>query len=368
MIDAASREIADDAEVADGARVVCDRLVLGPGARIASGARIIAPRVVLGAGVRVGAVDVALNERLEVGAGGQIGGAVVMRGLSATFGEGLWLKSGTVIGGDDCAGPNSRLAVGDRVSIFDDCVIDLADSVEIGDDVGLSTGAAVITHAPSRHRLGGGAVAERGPVSIGDYCAIYFDARVLPGVTIGAGTIVGTGSVVARDVPPRSFAIGSPARVLSAGRYPPAPDDAARDAIVRGALHAWAAALPSKGVRLLGDDSLVDDRVELEYDGTRRTFAYLPLADRRAAPERVDITVAIGALDEQQRGRVHLDLADRRQVGPSDPLVEDLRDQLRRRGLRVPTDRPYASLPLANLDRLHRRRAEARSRATPGVS
>jgi carbonic anhydrase/acetyltransferase-like protein (isoleucine patch superfamily) len=37
---------------------------------------------------------------------------------------------------------------------------------------------------------------------------------VLPGVTIGDGSIVGAGSVVFDDVPPRSIVGGNPARVL----------------------------------------------------------------------------------------------------------------------------------------------------------
>ena len=34
------------------------------------------------------------------------------------------------------------------------------------------------------------------------------------GVTIGADTVVGAGSVVTRDLPPRVLAVGSPARVI----------------------------------------------------------------------------------------------------------------------------------------------------------
>jgi maltose O-acetyltransferase len=39
---------------------------------------------------------------------------------------------------------------------------------------------------------------------------------VCPGVTIGENTVVGTGSVVTRDLPPGVLAVGNPCRVLRA--------------------------------------------------------------------------------------------------------------------------------------------------------
>ena len=45
------------------------------------------------------------------------------------------------------------------------------------------------------------------------------------GVRIGRNTIVGAGSVVLKDLPPDSFAVGSPARVIKPnGNYASAPE------------------------------------------------------------------------------------------------------------------------------------------------
>jgi acetyltransferase-like isoleucine patch superfamily enzyme len=38
---------------------------------------------------------------------------------------------------------------------------------------------------------------------------------VLPGVTIGEGSLVAAGAVVTKDIPPHSLAGGNPAKVLS---------------------------------------------------------------------------------------------------------------------------------------------------------
>ncbi|TDR82962.1 sugar O-acetyltransferase [Paludibacterium purpuratum] len=51
-------------------------------------------------------------------------------------------------------------------------------------------------------------------VVIEDDCWIGGGAIILPGVTIGARSVIGAGSVVTRDVPPDSMAVGNPARVI----------------------------------------------------------------------------------------------------------------------------------------------------------
>ncbi|MGB0713801.1 MAG: acyltransferase [Gammaproteobacteria bacterium] len=52
------------------------------------------------------------------------------------------------------------------------------------------------------------------PVVIEDDVWIGLNASILQGVRIGTGSIIGAGSVVTRDIPPYSIAVGTPARVL----------------------------------------------------------------------------------------------------------------------------------------------------------
>ena len=54
------------------------------------------------------------------------------------------------------------------------------------------------------------------PISIGRNVWIGFDCVVLPGVTIGDGSIVGARSVVTENVPPYTVVAGNPARVIRA--------------------------------------------------------------------------------------------------------------------------------------------------------
>ena len=45
-------------------------------------------------------------------------------------------------------------------------------------------------------------------------CCIGMRSVVMPGVTIGEGAIIGVGSVVTKDIPPYSVAVGNPAKVV----------------------------------------------------------------------------------------------------------------------------------------------------------
>ncbi len=54
------------------------------------------------------------------------------------------------------------------------------------------------------------------PVIIGDNAWIAPRSIILKGVTIGRGAVIGTGSVVTKNVPPMTLAAGNPARIIRA--------------------------------------------------------------------------------------------------------------------------------------------------------
>ena len=54
------------------------------------------------------------------------------------------------------------------------------------------------------------------PITIGDNVWIGADVTILPGVTIGEGSVIGAKSVVTKDIPPNVIALGNPCRVLRA--------------------------------------------------------------------------------------------------------------------------------------------------------
>lgn len=57
-------------------------------------------------------------------------------------------------------------------------------------------------------------VLDEAMVEIGDNVWIGGGTTILPGVTIGDNTTIGAGSVVAKDIPADSVAVGNPCRVI----------------------------------------------------------------------------------------------------------------------------------------------------------
>lgn len=81
--------------------------------------------------------------------------------------------------------------------------------VHLGEHVYVAFGASILSHDMTRG-LYANTVVEPD-------CFIGARSIVMPGVTVGRGSIVGSGAVVTKDVPPRSIVAGNPAKVVREG-------------------------------------------------------------------------------------------------------------------------------------------------------
>ncbi len=52
------------------------------------------------------------------------------------------------------------------------------------------------------------------PITIEDNCWLAANVVVCGGVTISEGSVIGAGSIVTKDIPPHSLAVGNPCRVI----------------------------------------------------------------------------------------------------------------------------------------------------------
>ena len=87
--------------------------------------------------------------------------------------------------------------------------IEIGDDVQIGPNVQLLTPTHPLAPTPRREKW-----ETAKPIVIGDNVWLGGGVIVCPGVTIGADTVVGAGSVVTRDLPAGVLALGNPARVV----------------------------------------------------------------------------------------------------------------------------------------------------------
>ncbi|KAJ8080026.1 hypothetical protein PM082_016852 [Marasmius tenuissimus] len=87
--------------------------------------------------------------------------------------------------------------------------------VIIGDRVQMAPNVSLLTATHSTSVLSRIKFVEYGlPIVIGDDVWIGSNVQVMPGVTIGKGCTIGAGSVVTKDIPEYSVAVGCPARVI----------------------------------------------------------------------------------------------------------------------------------------------------------
>lgn len=107
------------------------------------------------------------------------------------------------------------LVIGDRTFVNYGTSIGATRSVTIGADCDLGPYVNIVdSHFHRIEPERRGERPEPRPVVIGDNVWLGARVIVLPGVTIGEGAVVGAGSVVTADIPPRAVAVGSPARVV----------------------------------------------------------------------------------------------------------------------------------------------------------
>lgn len=111
----------------------------------------------------------------------------------------------------------SNITLGERVFFNFNCVILDVAQVTIGNHVlfGPNVQVYTATHPLDAEQRRSGLEAAR-PISIGDDVWIGGGAILCPGVTIGARSVIGAGSVVTKDIPEGVFAAGNPCRVIRA--------------------------------------------------------------------------------------------------------------------------------------------------------
>jgi UDP-2-acetamido-3-amino-2,3-dideoxy-glucuronate N-acetyltransferase len=137
---------------------------------------------------------------------------------------------GAVIGSDcnicDHVFIENDVVLGDRVTVK--CGVQLWDGLRIADDVFIGPNTTFSNDKYPKSKQYQAAVLQ---THVGKGASIGGGATILPGLRIGPRAMVGAGSVVTHDVPPRAIVSGNPARIVGYADTSRRPKEAAAERI-----------------------------------------------------------------------------------------------------------------------------------------
>lgn len=106
---------------------------------------------------------------------------------------------------------------GDNVSIHPMCYVIALGGLKIGSNVSIAHGSSILTTNHDYSKPGvyiKDAEIKTSPITIGNDVWIGAGVRILSGVTIGDHVVIGANSVVTKDIPAKTIAVGSPAQPI----------------------------------------------------------------------------------------------------------------------------------------------------------
>jgi acetyltransferase-like isoleucine patch superfamily enzyme len=289
--------------------------------------------------VEIGLLAVVMGRTIDIGRHSTVGTMSYMACERITMGEDARIREQVYVGGPQL--PESSFTLGSRTIVLQMAYINPTKPVTIGDDTGIGGHCLIFTHGAWLNVLDGYPVNYE-PVTLGKSVWLPWRVFVMPGTTIGDGSVIGANSLVQGTIPPCSLAVGSPAKVIrTAPEFPRrlSPEDRAR--LVEEMISEFDRYAAYEGTRI-------------ERDGARRTYRrggdeWTLLWQRNdaahAALKRGETLLTEVALDEAERadlrgaGAFWLDLADRTRSADGGPLTEELASFLGRYGIRLARDR-----------------------------
>ena len=244
----------------------------------------------------------------------KIGNDVKISCRNFEVGEFLYMADGVEIGRGGSNGTNSNVKIGKHVGIFERTIINPSESVEIGDDVGIGAEVMIWTHGAWLD-ITQGFPSDFGPVKIGNNVWLPARSIVLPNVTIGDDTVIGIGSIINRDIPSGCLAAGSPCKVIKENYYPKELNENEMEKLINDILKDW--------------KKLLDEKKVYWYHTTEYKNGKILLTE----------------FSEGMSCTTTFDLKKRKIInGKGNDVVEDLRDYLRRRGIKFYTNKPFKSI------------------------
>ena len=353
-------DIAEDVVIGEGVVMVGDEITLGSGVVIERGCDLRASTIRIGSGSEVhDNVRVLVAETFAIGVAARIATGVKIVCRDFVAGRLLYLGDNANVGYGGTMTSTATLRIGDRVTIGQHTILNANYPIEIGDNVGTGSYLAIWTHGYHfGHGPLDGSKTALAPVRIGRNVWLGFHVTILPGVSVGENTIVAAGSVLTRDAPADVLVGGVPAKVRKSIERRVVQGIEAHEA-VEDVFKIWQRELEWKGCSVVVDhrDSNRLELVVSRGDGSDRTRVVLLAGTEPLPSAQPGEALAIVSVDERP------DLVDDESIcvfvlrsgrlqGRTTPIINDLRDQLRRNAMPCGDESPFFSIDPAPFKRL----------------
>ena len=273
---------------------------------------ITAKEIVIGQNCQI-ADDVQINVRgrFEIGDCSIIKSGTTIQCEEFLAGEYLYMSKSVEIGRGGFTNKEAIVHIGQHVGIFENTLINPNSPVTIGDEVGIGTEVMIWTHGAWLD-VTQGFPSDFGPVTIGNNVWLPARTIMLPNTSIGDNCVIGIGSIITKPIPSNSMAAGSPCRVIRENYYPRPLDKEALANLIVPMLSYWKQSTEErKGIQDIHVSFNKENHlIMLEWNNKQTRF----------------------------------DVITKKITGENHPLSEDLRDYLRRKGIKIFTGNPFVSI------------------------
>lgn len=311
---------------------------IGRGVKFAFGSAVLGRDVEIADHVEIGLLAVVMGRTIRIGRHSSVGTMSYVACERIEIGEDARIREQVYVGGPQL--PESAFILGSRTIVLQMAFINPTKPVTIGDDTGIGGHCLIFTHGAWLNQLDGYPVNYE-PVTLGKSVWLPWRVFLMPGTTIGDGSVIGANSLVSGTIPPNSLAVGSPAKVIrSAPDFPRKVSEPERARMIDEMLGEFDRYLAYHDARL---DHRSGRRTYLTADGSwsvveRRGSGPMPSLNRGDTLLSDVALTDIERADLRKRGVFWLDLRGKSRSASGSPLTEELAGFLGRYGIRLPRD------------------------------
>ena len=319
MINAEHITIGKNVNISKSSRIYSENAVIEDNVTIGDNTIIKSDNVFIGKNTKIGNNnDFLTPTSFSIGANSIIldNSIVVCRTFEA--GDYLFMMNQIEVKMGGVKSRNSHIKMGKYVMLCDKVMLNSSDSITIGHNVGIGNEVNIWTHGVYVSILRG-FPSDFGPVTIGNNVWIPARIQILSNVNIGNNVVIALNSIVNKSLPDGCLAGGIPAKVIKENLYPK---------------ETW------------NEDQINDIISEYKYQMEWK----LPEIDfdlKIIKPYFLELSIKNGSSVMSTNTDTYLfDLLNFKIIGDNieNGLVQDFRDYLRRRGIKIYDGTPFKGL------------------------